>query len=93
MALRDEWKQTGKDLGGAFKGLGKNIGRSAHDVVEKADDAISDENDKVVDDSNVFNDGSWRKTGKDLGGAFKGLGKSIIRSAKTGLEKLDDEDN
>ena len=32
----------------------------------------------------------WKKTGKDLGHAFQGLGKSIIRSVKTGADKADE---
>ena len=32
----------------------------------------------------------WKKTGKDLGHAFQGLGKSIVRSVKTGVDKADD---
>ena len=30
---------------------------------------------------------SWKDTGSDLGHAFKGLGKNIIRSGKTGVDK------
>ncbi len=32
----------------------------------------------------------WKKTGKDLGHAFQGLGKSIVRSVKAGVDKADD---
>ena len=32
----------------------------------------------------------WKKTGKDLGHAFQGLGKSIIRSVKPGADKADE---
>lgn len=38
MSLRDEWKQTGKDLGPAFQGLGKSIVRSVKTGVDKADE-------------------------------------------------------
>lgn len=44
MSLRDEWKQTGKELGHAFQGLGKSIVRSVKTGVDKADEwANSDE--------------------------------------------------
>ena len=43
MALRDEWKQTGKDLGHAFEGLGKAIVRSVRVGVDKADDWASND--------------------------------------------------
>ena len=32
----------------------------------------------------------WKKTGQDLGHAFQGLGKSIIRTVKTGADKADE---
>ena len=33
---------------------------------------------------------SWKETGENLGNAFMGLGKSIIKSVKTGIEKADE---
>ena len=36
--LKDDWKETGKDLGGAFKQLGKSIVKSGAVVVNKAND-------------------------------------------------------
>ncbi len=82
MALKDEWKETGKGLGSAFKGLAKNVGRSVKTGLDIDND----------DESNVFSDGSWRKTGRELGGAFKGLAKSIVDSAEEGIDKLDSDD-
>ena len=35
-SLKDDWKETGKDLGGAFKQLGKSIVKSGAVVVNKA---------------------------------------------------------
>lgn len=37
-SLKDDWKETGKDLGGAFKQLGKSIIKSGATVVDKAND-------------------------------------------------------
>lgn len=37
-SLKDDWKETGKDLGGAFKQLGKSIVKSGATVVNKAND-------------------------------------------------------
>ncbi len=37
-SLKDDWKETGKDLGGAFKQLGKSIIKSGATVVDKASD-------------------------------------------------------
>lgn len=91
MSLRDEWKNTGKGLGQAFKGFGKNIARSVNTGLENPDAVFGDEQDKN-ETSTVFNDGSWRETGKELGSAFLGLGKSILSSAKTGLDAIDGPD-
>lgn len=32
----------------------------------------------------------WKKTGSQLGHAFAGLGKMLIKTAKTGVEKADE---
>lgn len=112
MSQRDDWKDTGKSLGGAFKGLGKSIVRTAKTGVDKAADwaegkpaddpaaapeqALTDEqasgaaDSGTNNDTNVFNDGTWRETGKELGGAFKGLGQNIIKSVKRGSEKAEE---
>ena len=37
-SLKEDWKETGKDLGGAFKQLGKSIVKSGATVVDKASD-------------------------------------------------------
>ncbi len=42
---------------------------------------------------------AWKETGRDLGHAFKGLGKTLLKTAKTGVNKAtewaesDDNDN
>ncbi|MBR6322371.1 MAG: YtxH domain-containing protein [Lachnospiraceae bacterium] len=89
MALKDQWKETGKDMGEAFSGLGKNIIRSVADGVEKVTDWAQPKEEKD-DGSSVFNDGSWRETGKDFGEAFSGLGKSLVSTAKAGKGKAED---
>ena len=33
---------------------------------------------------------SWKQTGKALGGAFKSLGKSLLRTGKKVVAKIDD---
>ncbi len=87
MSLKDQWKNTGKGLGKAFAGLGKNIGRSVKTGLDAADDSLPE------DGSTVFNDGSWRKTGKELGSAFTNLGKSVVKSVQAGLDKIDGDDD
>ena len=117
MALKDDWKETGKGLGEAFAGLGKTLVRSGKTAVDKAVDWAEDDEKKAEEaasevkeaaeevkkeveeakeeaekDSNVFNDGSWRETGKGLGQAFAGLGKYILESGKTVVDKITNKD-
>lgn len=40
MSLRDEWKETGKGLGKAFKDLGQQVSRSAMYGVDFAADTV-----------------------------------------------------
>lgn len=104
MALSEEWGTTGKELGGAFKSFGKSLVKSAKtgiDMLEKDDEdkerggagseAVS--GSEETKESNVFNDGTWRETGKSLGGAFASLGKSIYHSAEEGINKADEAFN
>ena len=32
----------------------------------------------------------WKQTGKELGNAFEGLGKTLVRTIKTGTDKVMD---
>ena len=78
MSGKEEWKKTGTELGKAFTKLAKTTIRSVKTGVEKAEEwAESDENNPMRHDSNVFNDGSWRETGKELGGAFEKLWNTV----------------
>ena len=43
MALKDEWKETGKDIGHAFNSLGKTLIRSASKGVEAAEKWANEE--------------------------------------------------
>ncbi len=99
---KEDWKKTGKELGGAFTGLAKTLVRSAKTTVDNveewAEDKKNDDENTAAkveqekeEEPNVFADGSWRKTGKDLGSAFKSLGKSILGSAEEGAEALADK--
>ena len=48
-SLRDDWKETGKDLGGAFKQLGKSLVKSGATVVNKANDWAERDDAKEVE--------------------------------------------
>ena len=98
---KEEWKNTGKELGGAFTGLAKSLIRSAKTGIDKVEDwAEEDTNQQPQqeEESNVFNDGTWRETGKNLGKAFMGLGKTIVGTGEEAVEKAEewaenDDDN
>ena len=92
MSLKDNWKETGKDLGHAFAGFGKTFVRSAQTTADKVLDDKQPETDENGNaQPTVYSDGSWRKTGKDLGSAFLGLGKTLVETAKTGVDKAADK--
>lgn len=87
MYSKDKWKNTGKELGGAFTKFGKAFVRSTKHVVNKSTEWAEDDKDQKVEkptdetstkEETVFNDGTWRDTGKSLGKAFADLGKTII---------------
>ena len=90
MPLNDEWKDAGKTLGGAFANLGKTLLKTAKVGVDKAE-AWADGNDpaKAVPQENVTNDGTWRETGRELGGAFAKLGKTLLNTAEVGVDKAE----
>jgi len=92
---KEEWKQTGKELGHAFKSFGKNTLRSADRVADKVkEDATGaqalDENGNPIE-STVFSDGSWKETGRSMGTAFASLGKSLVHTAKDGVAAAKEE--
>ena len=89
-----EWKKTGKELGGAFEGLAKSLIRSAKTGLDKAEE-WAENNGEPVDgqqsqESNVFNDGTWRETGKGIGKAFESLGKTILNTGSETVEKAEE---
>ena len=45
-SLKDDWKETGKDLGGAFKQLGKSLVKSGKKVVNTVDEWSESEDDE-----------------------------------------------
>lgn len=97
MALREDWIGTGKRLGSAFSTLGKTLIKTAKVGVDKADAWIDGADPKAaVPEKNVTNDGTWLKTGKEVGGALASLGKTLYRTAKMGLDstkaKRDEDD-
>ena len=92
---KENWKKTGKELGGAFEGLAKTMIRSAKTGVEKAEewaekDEKAPQQSPQERESNVFNDGSWRETGKDIGHALKDLGKTLVNTGSEAVDKAEE---
>jgi hypothetical protein len=91
---KKEWKESGTELGHAFKTFGKTFLRSVDTTADKisdfAEDAVSsDPNRDVVQpqpNSTVYSDGSWKKVGKELGSGFLGIGKTMLHTV--GLETV-----
>lgn len=82
---KQEWKNTGTDLGHAFKTFGKTFVRSAQTTGNKvADWADGKPADAAQPESTVYSDGSWRQTGKELGGALAGVGKTLLHTVGFG---------
>ena len=90
---REDWKNTGKELGHAFEGLAKSLLRSAKDGADKVADWADGEEENTgakAEERNVFNDGTWRETGKGIGHAMGALGKSLLNTGAEVAEKVDD---
>lgn len=94
---KQEWKESGTELGHAFKTFGKTFLRSVDTTTEKlsemADDAVNqDPNKDVVQpqpNSTVYSDGSWKKVGKELGAGFMGIGKTMLHTV--GIDTEDEQ--
>ena len=90
---REDWKNTGKELGHAFQGLAKSLIRSAKDGADKVADWADGEDENTAakaEERNVFNDGTWRETGKGIGHAMGALGKSLLNTGAEVADKVDD---
>lgn len=91
---KQNWQQTGKELGNAFEGLAKTLVRSAAAGIHKAEEwAEQDKNaprQAPSSESNVFNDGSWRETGKNIGKAMQDFGKTLVNTGKEEVSKAEE---
>ena len=94
---KEDWEKTGKELGGAFQGLAKSLIRSAKQGIEDAEEWAESEGEAAQEAANeqeqkstVFNDGTWRETGKNLGHAFQNLGKTILNAGEEATDNKDE---
>ena len=90
MALKDEWKKTGQELGDAVTGLGKSLVRTAKVGADMAQNWAEDRDPREgIPQPNVTNDGSWPEAGRRMGDALEQLGKTVLHTAKTGAKKVE----
>ena len=84
MALKDDWKKTGKNIGHAFKGFGKAVKTSVEVGVGDKERTDEEGNPRLKD--------SWSEVGKDFGEAGKSIGKSASHTAKKACGKDTEEE-
>ena len=70
MSLKDKWKETGKNIGGAFKNFGKAMATTAKVAVGKEENKVNEDGKSTLREA-------WTKTGHGFGDAGKSLGKAV----------------
>ena len=70
MALKDEWKSTGKNTGRAFANFGKALGKTMKSI-------FTDDENMVESNGHTEVSNAWRDTGKAFGNAGKSFGKAM----------------
>lgn len=84
MALKDKWKNAGKNIGGAFGNFGKALQTTAKVALGTESDG---------EDGKAALKKSWKKTGKGFGEAGKSIGKAAQGTAQkvVGVEEEEKE--
>lgn len=70
MALKDEWKSTGKNTGKAFANFGKALGKTMKSI-------FSDDENMIESNGHTEVSNAWRDTGKAFNSAGKSFGKAV----------------
>ena len=70
MALKDEWKSTGKNTGKAFANFGKALGKTMKSI-------FTDDENMIESNGHTEVSNAWRDTGKAFGSAGKSFGKAM----------------
>ena len=70
MALKDEWKSTGKNTGRAFANFGKALGKTMKSI-------FTDDENMIESNGHTEVSNAWRDTGKAFGNAGKSFGKAM----------------
>lgn len=79
---KENFKETGKDIGHAFKNFGKAMGTTMKVA--------------FTDESNSNGEGKKTKTGEawtEVGHGFRDLGKQIGKTAKELVDSVDEKEN
>lgn len=84
MALKDKWKNTGKNTGRAFANFGKALGKTMKTVFTNEENMIEANGHTEVSNA-------WRETGKSFGEAGKSFGQSMKGTADKVIGKEDKE--
>ena len=74
MALREKWKDTGKNTGKAFANFGKALGKTMKTV-------FTDDENMIEANGHTEVSNAWRETGKSFGKVGKSLGKAMEGTA------------
>ena len=69
MALKEKWKETGKNTGRAFANFGKALGKTMKV-------AFTDHENMIEANGHTETANAWRETGKAFGQAGKSFGKA-----------------
>ena len=69
MALKEKWKETGKNTGRAFANFGKALGKTMKV-------AFTDDENMIEANGHTETAKAWRETGKAFGQAGKSFGKA-----------------
>ena len=75
MAVKEKWKQTGKNTGKAFGNFGKALGKTMKV-------AFTDDENMIEANGHTEVSNRWRETGKSFGEAGKALGDACEGTGK-----------
>ena len=88
-SLKENWKGVGKGLGKTFSGLGKTLIKTAKVGLDKADDWAEGKEDDRSEATQSMKDG-WKEFGHNFVDTAEDLGKTSIKSAKKGADKVEE---
>ena len=86
MAVKEKWKQTGKNTGRAFGNFGKALGKTMKV-------AFTDDENMIEANGHTETSNAWRETGKAFCEAGKAFGEATEGTFNkvTGKDKKDDD--